>query len=85
MIYESKAGSRVTVSARGRITVDLDWFEEGTCIEADPVFQNDPGEAPCIVATCGESCCVDQRGIAYSWEIPVFPIVVEGLGQLDES
>lgn len=84
MIYESAAGSRVTVAPGKGTEILLDWFEEEVCIEADPRFEPDAQE-PCIVATCGEECCVDQRGDPYVWVIPVKPLVIEGLGALDES
>lgn len=57
--FESDHGSKVTLSGNheGIVTIDLDWFEEGICMEAHPHFNHDLDD-PHIVACC--DCCEDS-------------------------
>lgn len=56
--FESAHNSTVRLSGAhdGIVEIDLDWFEENICVEAEPTFVND-GD-PRIIAYC--DCCEDS-------------------------
>jgi len=59
--YLTAAGSKVKAFPTGRIDIDLDWFEEGLCIdcEPDPDMTRDTG-FHYLMTRC-DSCGMDHR------------------------